>query len=159
MFHLFQTYVAIDASCCKCSMSKRRKWAQVEWSPRAQRSRMCVGSEVGAAAPMCMHSNRRKHIQATGGAGPAGAAATARGQVHQHQAGAASICVDGQQARVSGHGVRSNVRAQTMTWTECYAVCPYCRYPSTALISITYILFPYMFANRRGRRNKRCVAA
>jgi hypothetical protein len=44
MFHLFQTYVAANTSCCKCSMSRREKWAQTEVVP--------AGTAVPAAAKL-----------------------------------------------------------------------------------------------------------
>jgi hypothetical protein len=54
MFHLFWTYVAANALCCKCSMSKDGKGGG---SPlRRSGPRVRVGSEAGATVPMYMHT-------------------------------------------------------------------------------------------------------
>jgi hypothetical protein len=79
-------YVAPNALCCKCCMTRRVKWAQTAWSLGHARS------EEGATAPTCMR--RRMRTAAVGGDGPAGAAAAvpsttataARGQVRQQRA-------------------------------------------------------------------------
>jgi hypothetical protein len=50
MFHLFQTYVAANASCCKYFISRRGKWAHAEVVPVGTTVPMCVRSKADAAA-------------------------------------------------------------------------------------------------------------
>ena len=89
MFHLFRTYVAANALCSKCCMTRCGKWTQVEVVPSgAAVPRVRVGSEAATVAPTCMRSSRRKHTAAAGVAGLACAtAAVVHGQVLPHPAG------------------------------------------------------------------------
>jgi hypothetical protein len=84
-FICFQTCVAANVTCCKCSMSRREKWAQVV--------------PLGAAAPACAWKAKQvwQPPRACAAAGhafcssrkasPAGAAAAVWGQAQQHCAG------------------------------------------------------------------------
>jgi hypothetical protein len=67
-FICFQIYVAADATCCKCSMSERGKWAHAEQVVPSGTVVPCerVGSEASAAAPTCMCSSNRMRTATTG---------------------------------------------------------------------------------------------
>ena len=83
MFHLFRTYVAANALCCKCSMNRPAQVVPLSATVTAR-----TGSEAATVAPTCMRSSRRKHTAAAGVAGLACAtAAVVHGQVLPHPAG------------------------------------------------------------------------